>query len=103
MSAVRDTRRAAPDAKIGLAVIAHRARTAYNGARAPTRTEVDAVTADPTIAIAPAAASTDNDALFAARAALKLAARQRRDADAQVDHLRHLIDRLERRQERKPR
>ena len=56
------------------------------------------MTADPTIAIPPAAASTDNDALFAAKAALKLAAKQQRDADAQVDHLRHLIDRLERRE-----
>jgi hypothetical protein len=60
---------------------------------------VDVVTvdaADPAIAIPPVAGSTDNDALFAARAALKLAARQRRDADAQFDHLRRLIDRLER-------
>lgn len=45
----------------------------------------------------PAAAATDNDALFAAKAALKLAARQRKDAAAQFDHLRQLIDRLERR------
>ncbi|MEK6206936.1 MAG: hypothetical protein AABM32_04780 [Chloroflexota bacterium] len=43
----------------------------------------------------PAAAATDNDALFAAKAALKLAARQRKDADAQFHHLRQLIDRLE--------
>jgi hypothetical protein len=41
------------------------------------------------------AASTTNDTLFAARAALKLAARQRRDAEAQFDHLSQLIDRLE--------
>lgn len=45
----------------------------------------------------PPAAAPENDALFAAKAALKLAARQRKDADAQFDHLRQLIDRLERR------
>jgi hypothetical protein len=42
------------------------------------------------------AASLENDALFAARAALKLAARQRKDADAQLDHIRRLVRRLER-------
>jgi hypothetical protein len=43
------------------------------------------------------AADVQNDALFAAKAALKLATKQRRDADAQVDHLRLIIQRLERR------
>lgn len=43
----------------------------------------------------PAAAATENDALFAAKAALKLATRQRQDADAQVDHLLAIIRRLE--------
>lgn len=38
----------------------------------------------------------ENDALFAARAALKLAARQRRDAEAQYEHIQELIGRLER-------
>jgi hypothetical protein len=44
----------------------------------------------------PPAAATENDALFAAKAALKLAARQRRDADTQFDHLQRVIERLER-------
>lgn len=42
------------------------------------------------------AAMRENDALFAARAALKLAARQRRDAEAQYEHIQELIGRLER-------
>lgn len=41
-------------------------------------------------------AATENDVVFTAKAALKLAARQRRDADAQFDHLQRMIERLER-------
>lgn len=44
----------------------------------------------------PAAAAPENDLVFTAKAALKLAARQRRDADAQFDHLQRMIERLER-------
>jgi hypothetical protein len=47
------------------------------------------------IRVTAAAARSENDALFAARAALKLAAKQLRDAQAQRDHLRALVDQLE--------
>lgn len=44
----------------------------------------------------PAAAATENDALFAAKAALKRAGTIRRDADAQLHALQRMIERLER-------
>ena len=42
-----------------------------------------------------APASVPTDALFCARASLKLAARQRLDAQAMYERLRELVDRLE--------